>query len=100
MIGTSELSMHILQVYPLLKVSVMWGSNVYTLNSSCLSCTLHIDFNPCSSTGVLCQSFSPPTGEICPGDDVTFTCSAGATTVWTVSVGGNDGLHKWPSSHR
>ena len=59
----------------------MWGSNVYTLSSSCLSCTLHIH---CSSTGVLCQSFSPPTGEICPGDDVTFTCSAGAATFWIV----------------
>ena len=35
-------------------------------------------------TGVLCQSFTPPTGEICPGDNVTFTCSAGAATFWTV----------------
>ena len=74
------------------KVSVMcaWGSNVYTLSSSCLSCTLHIDYNPCSSTGVLCQSFSPPTGEICPGDDVTFTCSAGDATFWSVSPGGEN----------
>ena len=62
----------------------MWGSNVYTLNSSCLSYTLHIDFNLCSSTVVLSQSFSPPTGEICPGDNVTFTCSAGAATFWIV----------------
>ena len=35
-------------------------------------------------TGVLCQSFTPHTGEICPGDDVTFTCSAGPATFWTV----------------
>ena len=42
-------------------------------------------------SGVLCQSFTPPTGEICPGDDVTFTCSAGDVTVWIVSLGGNDG---------
>ena len=41
-------------------------------------------------TGVLCQSFSPPTGEICPGYDVTFTCSAGIATFWTVSLGGDD----------
>ena len=78
--------------YPLLKISVIWSSMqyVYTLNLSCLSCTLHIDFNQCSSTGVLCQSFSPPTGEICPGDYITFTCSAGAATFWTVSPGGVD----------
>ena len=63
----------------------MWGSNVYTLSSSCLSCTLHIH---CSSTGVLCRSFTQPTGEICPGDNVTFTCSAGAATFWSVSPGG------------
>ena len=58
---------------------------LHPISSSCLSCTLHIH---CSSTGVLCQSFSPPTGEICPGDDVTFTCSAGAATFWSVSPGG------------
>ena len=41
-------------------------------------------------TGVLCQSFTAPTGEICPGDDVTFTCIAGtSTTLWTVTSGGN-----------
>ena len=39
----------------------------------------------------MCQSFTAPTGEICPGDDVTFTCVAGtATTLWTVSSGGED----------
>ena len=81
------------------KVSVMWGSNVYTLSSSCLPCTLHIDYNPCSSTGVLCQSFSPPTGEICPGDDVTFTCSAGDATFWSVSPGGEDGECAYRSSN-
>ena len=41
---------------------------------------------PC--LGALCQSFTAPTGEICPGDDVTFTCVGGtATTIWVVSSG-------------
>ena len=52
----------------------------------------------CSSTGVLCQSFSPPTGEICPGDDVTFTCVADTTTIWTVTPGGDDGQCVYVSS--
>ena len=38
----------------------------------------------------MCQSFTAPTGEICPGDDVTFTCVAGTpTTLWSVSSGGD-----------
>ena len=37
-------------------------------------------------TGALCQSFSPPTGEICPGDHVTFTCVVTTViTVWDVT---------------
>ena len=37
----------------------------------------------------MCQSFTAPTGERCPGDDVTFTCVAGtATTLWVVTSGG------------
>ena len=43
-----------------------------------------------SFTGVLCQSFTAPTGEICPGDDVTFTCIVEATTIWIVTPGGDD----------
>ena len=45
-----------------------------------------------SFTGVLCQSFTAPTCEICPGDDVTFTCIAGAATFWeiTPTPGGDD----------
>ena len=40
-------------------------------------------------TGVLCQSFTAPTGEICPGDDVTFTCVAGTViTLWVVTSRG------------
>ena len=38
----------------------------------------------------MCQSFTAPTGEICPGDDVTFTCVAGtATTNWVIISGGD-----------
>ena len=45
--------------------------------------------------GVFCQSFSPPTDEICPGGDVTFTCVAvdddgTRSTRWTVTPGGGD----------
>ena len=47
----------------------------------------------------MCQSFSPPTGEICPGDSVTFTCSAGAATFWTVSPGGADNECSYRSSN-
>ena len=37
-------------------------------------------------TGALCQSFSPPTGEICPGDHVTFTCVVTTVvTLWDVT---------------
>ena len=43
------------------------------------------------SIGVLCQSFSGPSDEICPGDNVTFTCVVSSiTTRWTVSPGGDD----------
>ena len=52
------------------------------------------------STGVLCQSFSPPTGEICPGDDVTFTCVADIATLWTVTPAGDNGLCIYASSSR
>ena len=38
-----------------------------------------------SFTGVLCQSFTAPTGEICPGDDVTFTCVVDLATFWRVT---------------
>ena len=42
-------------------------------------------------TGVLCQSFSPPSGEICPEDNVTFTCVVEdtITTRWSVDHGGD-----------
>ena len=42
-----------------------------------------------SFTGVLCQSFTAPT-EICPGDDVTFTCVVDPATFWVVTPGGDD----------
>ena len=35
----------------------------------------------------MCQSFTAPTGEICPGDDVTFTCVVETITQWTVDPG-------------
>ena len=38
-----------------------------------------------SFTGVLCQSFTAPTGEICPGDNVTFTCVVDPATFWRVT---------------
>ena len=46
-------------------------------------------------TGVLCQSFSSSPDEICPGDNVTFTCvvegSVGiGTTIWRVTPGGGE----------
>ena len=45
-------------------------------------------------TGVLCQSFSSP-GEICPGDDVTFTCvvvdpDGDSFTTWIVTLDGGE----------
>ena len=44
--------------------------------------------------GVFCQSFSPPTDDICPGDNVTFTCvivdDGTRFTRWTVTPGGAD----------
>ena len=41
-------------------------------------------------TGALCQSFSPHTGEICPGDHVTFTCVLDAfSTLWIVTLQGD-----------
>ena len=44
-----------------------------------------------SPTGVLCQSFSGPSDEICPGDNVTFTCvTSSVTALWLVSPGGDD----------
>ena len=40
-------------------------------------------------TGILCQSFSPPSDEICPRDNVTFTCVVNSVvTLWTVNDGG------------
>ena len=43
------------------------------------------------STGVLCQSFSGPSDEICPGDNVTFICVVSSVTaLWLVSPGGDD----------
>ena len=52
-------------------------------------------------TGVLCQSFSPPTGEICPGDNVTFTCVVlDSATRWTVTPGGDGGECAYFSSSR
>ena len=40
-------------------------------------------------SGVLSQSFTGPSGGICPGDNVTITCVVDApVTVWTVSPGG------------
>ena len=43
-----------------------------------------------NNIGVLCQSFTAPTGEICPGGDVTFTCVSGTnTTLWTITSGGD-----------
>ena len=46
-------------------------------------------------TGVLCQSFTSSPDEICPGDNVTFTCvvvdTVGiATTTWTVTPDGGE----------
>ena len=48
----------------------------------------------CLLTGVLCQSFSSP-DEICPGDNVTFTCvvvdSVGnSLTTWRVTPDGGE----------
>ena len=40
-------------------------------------------------TGVLCQSLTAPT-EICPGDDVTFTCVVDLAVFWRVTPGGDD----------
>ena len=45
-------------------------------------------------TGVLCQSFSSP-GEICPGDNVTFTCvvadpDGDSFTTWIVTLDGGE----------
>ena len=41
-------------------------------------------------TGVLSQ-FSPPTGEICSGDNVTFTCVVNtAVTLWVVGLQGDE----------
>ena len=42
-------------------------------------------------TGVLCQSFSPLSGEVCPGVNVTFTRVIEDTTatLWTVDRGGD-----------
>ena len=40
------------------------------------------------NTGILCQSFSPPSDEICPRDNVTFTCVVNSgVTRWTVGPG-------------
>ena len=42
-------------------------------------------------SGVLSQSFTGPSGGICPGDNVTFTCVVDApVTVWTVNPGGGN----------
>ena len=46
-----------------------------------------------SYAGVFCQSFSPPTDDICPGDNVTFTCvvvddDGFRFTRWIVTPGG------------
>ena len=42
------------------------------------------------SIGVLCQSLTGPSDEICSGDDVTFSCVvSGVATVWAVSLGGD-----------
>ena len=45
-------------------------------------------------TGILCQSFSSP-GEICPGDNVTFTCvvvdpDGISFTIWIVTLNGGE----------
>ena len=40
----------------------------------------------------MCQPFTAPTGEICHGDDVIFTCITDTpVTLWTVTPGGDDG---------
>ena len=43
------------------------------------------------TTEIFCQSFSGPSDEICPGDNVTFTCEVSSiVTRWTVSPGGDN----------
>ena len=49
---------------------------------------------------MLGQNFTGPSGGICPGDDVTFTCVVDApVTVWTVNPGGNISDCNYRQSH-
>ena len=46
-------------------------------------------------TGVQCQSFSPPTEDICLGDNITYTCVvvnsvAASSTVWRLTPDGGE----------
>ena len=51
-------------------------------------CTFHSKMTVFFTTGILCQSFSPPSDEICPRDNVTFTCVVNSgVTRWTVGPG-------------
>ena len=81
-----------------LKVSVKSGS--HCLHPKLIMLVLYnvMLIITCSFTGVLCQSFSPPTGEICPGYDVTFTCVVDILTHWTITPGGDDGECLYSSS--
>ena len=56
-------------------------------------------------TGVQCQSFSPPTEDICLGDSITYTCVvvnsvATSSTVWTLTPDGSECivLHNRPGT--
>ena len=54
--------------------------------------SLHVYVTVCCPSGVLCQSFSSP-DEICPGDNVTFTCvvvdpDGISVTSWVVTPDG------------
>ena len=47
------------------------------------------------------MAFSGPPGEICPGDNVTFSCVANTTaTVWSVSPEGADGRCEYLAFNR
>ena len=85
----------------LLKVSVKSGS--HCLHPKLIMLVLYNNVMwiiTCSFTGVLCQLFSPPTGEICLGEDVTFTCVADILTHWNVTLGGDESQCLYSSSGR
>ena len=54
-------------------------------HSICMRSSIH------SNTGILCESFSPPSDEICPRDNVTFTCVVNSGVIlWSVGPGDDD----------